>query len=351
MRYPIASWLFAPAALAILAALLGAAPEGTIQMTGQLHPAGGGSVEGMQVAVRSGSRVDSAAVDARGRFSLRVPAPPRGQTVEVRVDARHPLGRRFHPSVAHVPVGALEGEYSVVLVPMRWTVRTGAFAGRTVEISLSSAFQPAGRQQSSFYRHTEGRSPSNRPAPIASWPEGVFPIRVAFDRSGFAGAVAARDSAEFWNIVQEMEEEFGRDLFRPARAHETQPDDRGGPEDVIHVIMDPGLRAVGWGTSISQGGDILYGTVRVRDGGVFSGYDAAGLIKHELMHALGAGHTCSWTSALADIRVCAARRASRLTPEDVAYLQLLIEVREIQRALKSSQAMEAALAGERMEME
>lgn len=77
-----------------------------------------------------------------------------------------------------------------------------------------------------------------------------------------------------------------------------------------------------------------------------AGPQGAELVIHELMHALGVGHTCAWRSVAADLRRCPGRRSPVPTAEDVAYTQVLYRVRHLQTARGARWGLEAALAGE-----
>lgn len=331
------------ALLAGLVPLLAARPE-PAELSGRLIAADGGPVEAMRVVLRQGARTETAAVAPDGRFTLAGPRPT-GE-VEVVVDAIARSERRFHPVSARVAAGDLEGELRVMLVPRSWTIRAGKHAGTTVPISLERAFAPACFGCSSYFRAGVRDPTSGRLAPTPTWPGGVFPIRVAFTSDMPFQRVPPRDSASFWRIVEEMEGEFGRDLLRPAGYRETLPTEREAPEDVILVESDPRLRRVGWGSTISQTGDIIYGAIRVRNPSVFSERDGARLVKHEAMHALGLGHTCAWRSVMAQIPECANRSADAPTVEDIAYFEVLTYARELQRAFRAQLGLEAALRGE-----
>ena len=87
-------------------------------------------------------------------------------------------------------------------------------------------------------------------------------------------------------------------------------------------IRDAGNTDAGWGSDRAAIGSalvVLRGPERLRDGRV---------VHHELLHALGAGHTGSWPSAVA-----AAGRvgAARPTAADVAHAQIVAAVRAVSR--------------------
>jgi hypothetical protein len=332
-------------ALLALAPLLASARPAPERLAGRLITADGGAPGPMRVVLRQGARADTAAVAEDGSFALEV-ARPRGEA-EVRVEGLGIAARRFHPAVARLRAGDLADELRVVLVPRVWAVRSGRYAGTLVEISLELAFEPACRDCSSFFREGVRDAGSGRPTSTPTWPARAFPLRVAFRGETLADRISPRDSAAFWRAAEDLEADLGRDLLRPARYGETLPDERGSPEDVVLVEADPRLRRVGWGSTISQGGDIIYGAIRVRGAELFSERGASRLLKHEMLHALGLGHTCAWRSVMAQIPECASLAADAPTAEDVAYFEVLGYARELQRIFRAQLGLEAALRGER----
>lgn len=329
--------------LLALPVLISARPE-PARLTGRLIAVDGGPIESMSVVLRRGSRSETVTVAPDGTFT--VESSRAAGEVEVIVDASSASGRRFHPTVARIKPEDLSGELRVLLVPRQWTIRAGRYRGTVVEISLERAFTPACFACPSYFR-AGVRDPTNgRLAPTPTWPATALPIRVAFTGDMPFQRVPPRDSAAFWRIAEDLELDLGVDLLQPARYRETLPSERGSPEDVILVESDPRLRRVGWGSTISQMGDIIYGAIRVSNPGVFSERDGARLVKHEVMHAVGVGHTCAWRSLMAEIKACPGRSAEAPTPEDVAYFEVLTYTRQLQRIFRAQLGLEASLRGE-----
>jgi catechol 2,3-dioxygenase-like lactoylglutathione lyase family enzyme len=335
--------LFLPTLLSLI--LGGAGPDGPL-VTGRVISADGGNVAGVWVFVRGAAHADSVQVDASGSFALEVPSGVGDDTLEISTDAADPAARRYHPALVRLPRREVAGEHVFVLVPREWTIPTGTYAGTRVEISLERAFRPVCRGCTSFYRR--GRDPWGK-APrdlVRTWPESMFPLRVAFDREEPGGVITPRDSVDFWRAVEGMEIVFGTDLFRPASYRETLSTEEGSPDDVVLVQVDPTIRASGIGIASAYGNEIVYGEVRVRWASLIGAGDGEHLVAHELMHSLGLGHTCSWPSVLADSR-CAGRRSPVPTPQDVAYAQLVRRVRQLQRVHGARWGLWAARSGER----
>lgn len=320
---------------------------------GQTIPADGSPTEGTWVVLHGGAATDSARMDRHGRFAISLsplslhdpPPPPNGampspeDTVALLLDVR---GGRFHPALLRLPADSLLAEVRVVLIPREWTLRTGAYAGRTVSTSLADAFARACTGCTSFFRSVGGGGGATHNR-VQSWPDTVFPLRLAFDREQPGGAISARDSAGFWQAVDQLERTVGLDLFRPAPLAEFWQE---GPDNFVLVWADRALAYAGLGSVASRGGNVVYGALRLRRGAAVAAPEGPALVGHELLHTLGLGHTCGWPSLLAESARCPTMRSPVATPRDVAYLQLLLRVRTLQRIYQTSWGIEAAREGE-----
>jgi hypothetical protein len=313
-------------------------------VSGRVIAAGGGDVRGLRVLVRAGALADSAEVDSAGRFAVALP-PSAADSVDVSVDAAEPSARAFHPAEVRLARGDAAREQQIVLVPLRWTIRSGRYAGRDVDVRLSRAFAAPCATCTGFFRSLSGRGDAGRTW-LSGWPAERFPLRVAFDREWSGEPVTARDSAAFWREAGQVEEILGADLFRPANYADALPRDDGGPDDVILVWFDPDMRGIsGLGSTVAEGHEIGFGDLRLSRGALSEA--ETGLVAHELMHTLGFGHTCAWRSVVADVRRCPDLRAPMPTEEDVAYLELASELRALVRQRSGRWALEAALAAMR----
>ena len=316
-------------------------------ISGKLIPADGASPAGLRVFLRSESLSDSVEVDSAGGFTLPLPVQIPDETFELLVDAADRSMRRHLPALVRMRREELAGEHRFVLVPRQWTIPAGTYAGQTVEISLVQAFAPSCSDCSGFYLRGGNSRATGRPNLTQGWAESAFPLRVAFDRERSGDRITARDSAAFWSTVGTLEERLGSDLFRPVPYDETIPgEDEPEPEDVVLIWIDPGLRFSGLGIAVSEGSKIIYGAVRIRRAALITDAQGSELVGHEMMHALGVGHTCSWRSLVADPHTCFFLRSSSATPADVAYWQLARRVRDLQQVQDARWGIEAALAGE-----
>jgi hypothetical protein len=341
--------------LAILIALLAApaAPQEPAVLRGRVVTADGGRADSLRAFVRwrvrgdSVPRMDSVAVDSAGRFALAVPEFA-GDSLQLVVDAANRERRAYHPALARIPRRRVPQEQGFVLVPQRWTIAAGRYAGQAVAISPHRARTPVCAGCSVFWVRAQPQG--QEPVPYQGWPLSRFPLRVGFDREHSVPAGAAPDSTAFWIAVELMEEAFGQDLFRPVRYTQTlaQGLDDDNPDDVVLVVVDPSLPVSGLTLVLARRGLVDYAAVSLqRRREMFTEYGPE-LVAHEMMHALGFGHTCAWRSVAADLNHCPQMRTHAPSPEDVAHAQVLYRVRDLQRAGGLRWGVDAATSGERV---
>ena len=310
-------------------------------------PVDGGTFDGLSAAVRVGNMMATTALDSTGAFELRLPGDfRRGAEVEVWIDVAGTAPRRYFPSYARVSVRDIRHELRLVLVPMYWQITTGTYAGERVPLMIHDAFLPAqDAGLSSFYERTPIRAgtladPPYRPA---AWPAESFPIPVVLLRSGSGARIAARDSVEFWRNVDALETDFGFDMFRPMSEPVSETLDTIAAHGMILVGVDRRLGVPGTGAAFRVAGQILGGRLNVwsrstlREGRV---------VMHELLHAIGFGHTCSWQSLMA--AGCEMLRSERATPHDVAHAQAFLRIWQVQREHRTLFGVVSALNGERV---
>ncbi|MEW5931719.1 MAG: hypothetical protein AB1941_29980 [Gemmatimonadota bacterium] len=321
------------------------AQSGGDAVTGRVVAADGGSAAGVRVVVSGAAFADSATTDSAGSYTLRLPARVRDDSVELVAREADPVSGRYHPAAVRLARRDLAGEHAFVLVPRAWTIPAGTYAGTTVEISLRRAFQPVCGGCSAFLRRS-----SVVGGGVRTWPDALFPLRVVFDREFSPLPISPRDSVSFWRGAEELERDFGADLLRPAPYSASAPVGDSVPSDLIFVLLDPSLRVSGLGTAGAYGDDIVFGEVRFKGSSLLAGGEGRDVVVHELMHAMGLGHTCSWRSVMAVSTRCPGMRSERATPEDVAYAQVVRRVRQLQRQVGARWGLEAALAGEEREI-
>jgi hypothetical protein len=295
----------------------------------------------VRVVVEGEVYADSVRLDSTGVFSFRVPRYPIGP-LEVRI-GEEGEETAFLPWLLRLrPADRSEG-LAAVLVPRRYTIPEGSFRGKAVPIDVVGATTRACARCAAFYRAVLGDTLPGRPPGIPTWPDSVFPLHVAIDQE-VGPRLAPRDSVAFWRVADEVEAAFGRDLFEPTSLEYALDPDVADGRGVVLVSVNPSLPdAEGWGNSAAQGGDLLAAAVMMRRPSNFGGSAGRFLVAHELLHALGFGHTCSWRSVVA-AEPCRGRRADFLTPEDVAHALVLWRVRAVERTLGISNTISATLA-------
>jgi hypothetical protein len=185
-----------------------------------------------------------------------------------------------------------------------WTIRGGSFDGEVVAIDAAHAIR-AGR----FWRLSNLRGHRR----IVGWNPSSLPVPVGF-RAGLN--IATADSAAFWSTLRQVEADMGMKLFQPA-----QLDPGADPDDVIVVdfrpmASDDGLTLITW----SAHGSVYDARIFLRSRATLHNER---VVTHEMMHALGFGHTRAWNSVMNP----QAFATPRLTREDVAYAQHAIASR------------------------
>lgn len=277
--------------------------------TGTFETLDGGPVPPMHLEVRSGDWRDAPVV-ADARFTTRV--PPRAST-EVDFHATPSEPGRYHP--VHVRVLSPRDLHvvNVALIPTTWRIESGTYRGREVAIEAVAALRRVGGR-APFWRiaPVSGRGPKT----LLGWRSADLPIRIAFNRPASGGRIDAADSAAFWAVARRMEEDLGARFFEPAT-----PD--GAERDVVPVEireqMAEGHTFVAW----SQTGDAHDAVLLFRSSTALRDPHVA---THELLHLLGFGHATAWPTVAQPV----GGREPRLTPEDVAHVQVALRLRERQ---------------------
>jgi hypothetical protein len=213
-----------------------------------------------------------------------------------------------------------------------WTIERGTYAGMAVPLRLDVAIGRSRRPEHFWRLPPRGATETG----VVGWRSTRYPVPVAFRHGDSAGAISSADSVAFWNILEQMSVDFGMQLFRPATVGRD-----GDPDDVIIVDVRPMADKVGFTrTSWSPLGELFDVRVTFREARLF--HDAH-VISHEMMHALGFGHTASWPSVVSS---SATSFPGRLSPEDVAYAEAAMRSRERQEATDMRRMIAVAIARE-----
>lgn len=321
-------------ALLPLASPLAAQHPGT-RLAGRVLAVDGGAVEGVRARAACGASADSAVVDSTGVFTLSLSCPSGDPGLEL-VDG----AGRYLASAPSLAASGPAAERVFLLVPRVWTIRSGSHAGSVVPIDLRGATRPACAVACSAFYSREDTDPA-RPPGIPVWLEHSLPLRLAFSEDDGV-VISEADSIAFVRVAEALEADLGRRWFQPARFQDifsVGPEDRFGS---LIVGIDPLLRDAGRGNWAAQGGEIVAGVVYFQSTRLIRDPAYAGIVAHELMHALGYGHTCSWRSVLTN-ESCRSLRAEAPTPEDVAHAQLLLRLRTLERHHAIHGTIQAAL--------
>jgi hypothetical protein len=300
-------------------------------LSGRLHTADGTPPPAARVVVRRASgRADTLRTDAAGRFALPVTGPrsavadpPRALRVEPEAG---PDGPRWFGAETLLPTPFAGARADVVLLPRRWTVAAGTYAGQSVDVDLDAA-RASAADGSRFWRAARLRPDTaageSAGTPVG-WPDARRPIPLAVWGAG--GAPASRaDSAAFWAVARGLERDWGAALFRPVPAAAPRDPDWQG----ITAQVTPGLHAAGFATVSWDGeGEIGDALVEVRSHALLGDRHVVG---HELLHALGFGHVSRWRSVLGGAAHAPHEGPTALSLEDVAYGRLLDAARRVAR--------------------
>lgn len=257
-------------------------------------------------AVASTLGPDTLDLDKLGRFAT---VTPESVDDSIVISVLATPDARYYPRRVTVARSRLADEIRILVLPREWTIHRGRFAGQTVKIVPADALRRS-TDRGSFGRVTRQH--------IVGWDASNFPLSVVL-RHDLAPALSTRDSIAFWQAAHDVEDAIGITLFQPTS--DTTSSDRVFP---IDIRLDPsisvsGLTFVSW----DRAGRLFEGTVRFRTSREI---ERPSIVAHELLHALGFGHTTAWPSAM-ETRTSGMRG---VTVEDAAFAQLLIRLHELQ---------------------
>ena len=309
-------WRALPALALIACVALAAragAPVPNFTFGGRVIPADGGSLDGVRVIATDERGSYDAIIDSSGVFVGAFPNAPIGRvTLRVFMDS----APRYHASVIALGRGTPSAPTRLVLVPTRWRVTDGAFAGRDVAIDPIRATAKVG-DAAGYWRLTRRGRFAGR---AVTWAADSLPIRIAFRRERHDPRLTEADSVEFWQMAGELERMLGRTLFRPASFEEI---DAGA--DGILVAIDRRMAAAGRTFITYDASGRIYEALVSVSRREYLTDSRVGM--HELLHALGFGHTDAWSSVMST----SPRGVERPTAEDVAYAQLYHAISTLQR--------------------
>ena len=279
-------------------------------ITGRFVTLDGTPVPPISMEVVSDDVRDSIRVD-NGAFTKRVELPFEAETDVI----AEPASSVFHRIRLHI-VGQRELQrLRIALVPRSWRIDRGTYAGREIAIDAARAMHRTS-YGAAFWRLVpiSGKGPRK----LLGWREADLPLRIAFNRARSREAISAEDSTRFWEIAAQMERDLGMQVFVP-------DDMRGDSTRRNMVTVEIGTHGSEGHTFVSwaQAGDASDGVVLFRQTATLRD---AHVVTHELLHLLGFGHTTEWST----VSLPSGGREPRLTPEDVAHVQLAMRLRRLQ---------------------
>jgi hypothetical protein len=293
----------------------------------------------LTAALRIGGSAPSAvSVGTDGRFVVNSTA--QGDPVDLIISGS---GDAYLPSLLRFARSALPPtELRILLAPRRWTIATGTYASSPINVSANQAFTPPCTTAGDI--NCDGFYPKAWVTGIKVWDDATLPAPLAFDHARTAAPISASDSVAFWAIVRKMEADIGHALFQPANASELTIDPDGWSTGAVLVRVDASLAAGrGFTNWRWDGRGVVYAAVtRV---GSAAALGSSSLVTHELLHAIGLKHSCSWPTVMGGY---GCPSASGLTLQDVGYAHLAIQLAKIQRATNAYRNLYEAMQGERV---
>lgn len=314
-------------------------PTGVASASGTVFTLQGPVPAGLRVYLNGPTGVSSP-VGPDGRFDIS--GAVTGDSVSVVIDAATAGARQTMPALLRVPASTSNANLRIVLVPLRWTVDRGTYAGMTVDVSVDGAFQPPCNTPGDT--NCDGFFPAAWLTGIRIWSDAGLPARLALDHGRSHQAITALDSAQLWTAVNRMNSDAGMPLFRPARQEEISFTAGGSPTNGVVVRIDTTL--VGFGAWANwwwnANGEMYAGLIRPRN---LQAMRSGSLMTHELFHTQGLKHSCSWNTVMGGYG-CGTTQG--LSVNDVAHFHLARAVLAAQRQHSAPHGLVAALQGERV---
>lgn len=312
-------------------------------ISGRIVPAGDvGPMTGIRITLRSHeggeTREFSGLADASGAFRFDADFSVTKSEMLDFIVASDAGPQRFTPVYKRIAADDSNSYLRPLVIARTVVIPSGNYAGMAVQVSLDDAFTPicpniASAACVAFFGFWSD-------VPLL-WPEEDLPIELAIFRREGAPVITAQDSVVFWANVALLEAEFGRDLFRPVDVKDLGfVTTSGTPVRGITVAIDPAASPA-FGGATPLNGRLVLGIARANN---IEWFRLRYVMNHELVHALGFGHTCSWTSLMCG---ASAGRPSA-TSGDVAAFVLAYQIDKAIRNEMPTTTLADALAGERI---
>lgn len=233
---------------------------------------------------------------------------------------------------------------AVILIPRTWTIQRGRYASmkRTIDLAAALAVNPDSS------RYLDQFAPSI--AHVAAWTESSFPIPVGFDSTAVTRRWTAHDSTVFWQYADTVSAVAGSVLFKPAGDQTVNsPGTIGLNVDYTFKTSPQAWLTVRVLNSCFLPtrfcGDV-HGEVAASAGFYYAWSPDEKIIMHELMHALGFGHSCHWPSIMGISRPqCVGEFPKKPTVDDIAYLEFMTRLATVMSLHPDAWQLQEALAG------
>jgi hypothetical protein len=364
------------------------APGSTVTIHGTVFTVSGDAPPPARVIVRAGGFAQTATVGADGRFTVEAPAT---DSFEMRVEQPSGAALDFLPTLRRFAPGVPDGwQARVLLVPAKWTIHGGEYAGRTVDVSLDRIYDPDDMLTTrlplwpydpwpSALLQDEGGPPVSLSS--VTWPDSIYPIPLYIERDsadayGVVLPVDAADSAFLWTEIDDLESKVGMDLFRPVRKADLPVDTVEIPNKDRPIVRPFSARFSLYQDGTNGGGATwaCYGDQAPlsdscrRFGGAayISGSVTVvklqddltwrSVLQHELFHVLGLGHSCFEPSIMTYCNNIndwlpgtygTFENGDVISDYDVAYFRLLLAVHRRSVEVRPHLGLLEALQGER----
>jgi hypothetical protein len=317
-------------------------------VAGRVSAIDGGAVAGLVAGVESGTGANvqdfTASLDATGAFQVAAPltfGPTDSMSVLVDVASG---ARRYHPIFSLVATNRVSSTAQRPMLVAKTSVfSTPAYPSSSVDVSLTQAFQRVCTDDSNA--NCNSFLPQIWKTAVILWSDADLPVPLAFNTSATTSPISAADSIDLWNIIAEMQNELGRQLFVPATLSSLPPQDVNGfSRKAVLVWVDSTLTGfAGYTNWIWDGSlNMLSAKTRVTANAALA---SRSLMKHELLHALGFHHTCAWTTVMGGYG-CGS--AQSVTKSDAAAFSLGYQTRRTIIASAPTTTLGDALRGEQL---
>jgi hypothetical protein len=317
-------------------------------VAGRVAAVDAGTVAGLVAGVESGTGTNiqdfTAPLDATGTFQIAAPltfGPTDSMSVLVDVASG---ARRYHPIFSLVATNRVSSTaLRPMLVPKTSVFSTPAYPSSSVDVSLTLAFQRVCTDDSNA--NCNSFFPQIWKSAVILWNDADLPVPLAFNTSATTSPISAADSINLWNIIAEMQNELGRQLFVPATLSSLPAQDVNGmSRKAVLVWVDSTLTGFAGYTNWIWDGNLnmLAAKTRVTANAALA---SRSLMKHELLHALGFHHTCAWTTVMGGYG-CGS--AQSVTKSDAAAFSLGYQTRRTIISSAPTTTLGDALRGEQL---